>query len=87
MGDKLWSSPFKYKPQSKEPTGEHTANQNQMEDALWEVSANCFGKTEIKDQQNLQRGGDYFKIHCSAGEEESIHMQRGSHTSRNESEA
>lgn len=51
----------------KGATGEHTANETQMEWALWEELANCFRKTEINDQQNLPRGDRIFQDTCRSG--------------------
>lgn len=41
-----------------------------MDCVWWEVLANCFRRTEIKDQQDLQRGDDWmFQDTWEIGEE------------------
>ena len=81
---------FKYTLQSKEATGEHPANQNQMECVFWEGVANSFQEdTEVKDQQNLQREmTEYFRMRAKqrrGGRE--LSNQGGRHTMGNASEA
>lgn len=44
MGDKLWSLPFKYTPQSKGGTADYTASWNQTECALEEYQQTAPGR-------------------------------------------